>query len=615
MKPSLEGFWHGFISAIGSHQFFFILQATSRKALIVLISFLIMALDDIGLNSLVGMNHVTELLYDLDKFKNFLKDFHNKKMDSDVFRGYLFLIKTVQRCILESSLYLDFLDFEKDLTWEFAISYTTIDKVTSTCEMARFFRNLYLIFRKCWKSKDESELKGSINNARSVISLINNIFTNDLVVSGENIKLEELVKRVTMEIVFVYLNDLQRGTPNGYSCHLLDNDIPGNINDNFEGYKLGLQYLWFVLLGDDFSKSCVFKMYESKNWSELDFYFGLLQDELIDSLRAKAKKSFLSEDLFLLHTTPRTSLFSSFLVDTKLPKLSKKEALEEQLWWQRVTTSYPSGIFTQTASFAITLTGLLNLGFLGPKGKLPVIRFRHTESKEHNHNRYSYAVYLGSKIGWYNPSGWVLFVDCGTDFSGRVGYEYAQAESVIKENEKKILLKEIVIGMDELLEILGITSWFEKEKLTKKIGDLNSILIYDTGLLLESLAYAYLQRKGYIIKHWRFPIDDKEIDLVVEKDGITYLVECQNTMHRNEEKVREFIDEIKNKLDYLGEVDKGVILFSSTEYELFYIENRLKEHLGELKVISVSSKDLIRTLPIQGKEANYLLNRLVGQFP
>jgi len=331
----------------------------------------------------------------------------------------------------------------------------------------------------------------------------------------------------------------------------------------FEGFKLGVSYLWNCLLGSEATKfSFVSALLNARSWNEFyDFY------PAVNNFLKKEEEKLLT----ISFSAPRRPTFKS-LAEIPRPKSGKSLTLMDRLdeRFERFEVRIVSEMYT-----AKVATGLWEviLGALEFRNEdVRMIRFIHPERS--GGNTYSYAVFIYAPIRMGDESEWWLFFDFCDDYSDRGESAFIPIEALIA-NNKRIHVTNFAINPMDLLRYVQTYPDFSKSIMDPLMRDFNNLstlsglrimlatneaeLGATKGFMLELLATNLLMRMGYSTK-WRFKKSfiGKEIDILAlgtnqQKESEVIIVECSTILslklaHEVHEKValvQSRLDEIK----------------------------------------------------------------------
>jgi len=562
------------------------------------------------IDSILALLNILKTTTNISELEKWLRKYHNKVLDKTFLSGYKFFLNTVIRCLI-GQIEADYsLGLKKDYTFLSAIFKSIpIKDIPNTCEKIIFIKNIWKSMRTLRKAGNWDDLKKSINKIRPLLKLFENIYRNSSLLI--KMKKSDALKLITQYYTLIFLNDTSRNIPKGY---ISVSTIPSSETSKpferyskqyFEGYTLTLEFLWFKLLGKEkFEKtsikdlhraydmykekvteeikfeSSIFKedkkleeeMLKYKEWMALHYFFSEINEKIIKPQEEKIKKNLSFEQLFLIKTINK-KFFQEFLGKADEPVYMRKKKREEikkwldykLLWYDLEVLSSTGRIFSGVPAFLSVLIGLGNIS----KDKVLVKIFKHPE-KDVKGFRYSYGILVPSfgTSGLTDYSGWLIFFDCASDFSGFGGSLYLYAKTFIEllEKEGRIDIEEIEVEMETFKEYIkekAATSIFDVIKIKNPLGDVVPILdIYEIekqkdefinsikGILFELLVllWLYENKKEKFEKIYHNEDFEKgEIDIycISKKENKVFLFECTIAIH--EDHIERRINKIKDK--------------------------------------------------------------------
>jgi hypothetical protein len=483
--------------------------------------------------------------------------------NANTFNGFVFMVKTISRCFLDQIGISWSLNLQEDFTLSRAKNRgVPLNKIKNTCEKTIFLKNAHKILKKWWKAGNETELGLQYELIKkSLLIPIQNILEKNVTIKREYEKFgkEEILRRLAIDYMLVYLMDARRGFPMGYFFSLLPTNLSRKyLSGVFEGYKFSLMFLLNQLIKRRVKKEKAFfsELVTLKNWRELDSKYRVFQNIFVTPLEKEFSLGFGLEEYFEITKAIDPKSFDETLFKkSKTSSLSLEEDLQQALFWYPVQAMKGSYVFNGVATFSSLLSGTVTLKRLfGNNEKSYVARFVHPQQ---NGNDYSYGILIEAFGTLADYSGWIIFYDCAADYSGFSGSEYRYAESIIERYNKlgsieiieyrinsKAFLNYLTVFSAELTEayhpfISKIPTNGEVKKHRKILENISLASIVRKkdrdlsiarGILLELVAYYYFKEKSQLI-HWRYTnpeiIEDREIDLVfVDFSSTLTLVSC-----------------------------------------------------------------------------------------
>jgi hypothetical protein len=521
-----------------------------------------------------------QIILNVDGFRKWLAQHHQMKDDFEVFEGYRFMLKTLIGTLIESINSNSSFNLKEDFVFHRAMRYADvkIDKLPITCEKAIFIKNLYEMAKPLWKSQtwDETERNGDIFS-KSCLSIFDTIFEHYIEVSDE-VQLDKrtVLYRLSCFYTMTHLTDTQRGTPNGYIASIFTtiewpedfDDIPEQ--DYFEnlseedltyskkvlfGYKYALQYIWFSLLEKEIYEKTVSDMHQVKDWARPDFieidenghltetknkkdfldgYYSIVNEHIVSPMMHDLKVHSIFLDLLKIDRMIPKETFSILLSrKPKNPIISEKEALNAKLFWYPAEVLEGKHVFNGVPAFIAILSGLVeSRRMLKITQKVFVARFKHPEHPD-GYN-YSYGILIEAVSNFLSDySGWLIFYDCATDYSGFGGYEQSVAETFFSFYKKQNIIEEIevVIQKEIFLKYLEgkvITSHLKAvTKLENELKNVGSKFAESKGLLLELLLHYILSYGENERIEWNYKNGDVQMDLFTKKGNMISFYECK----------------------------------------------------------------------------------------
>ena len=415
------------------------------------------------IDDILAALNILRIATNTSEFESWLKTYHNKNIDKTLAEGYKFFIVSTIRLLI-NLIELDYsLGLEEDFIFFRArFKGVPIEDIPNTSEKTVIIKNIWVLSRCLRKAKNWDEIKMSITSLDPLIRLLEELYK----FAKPTIRIDKdlALKIATKFYAFVYLNDARSGVPLGYisPATIGTNLSPKYLQSVFKGYVLTLQYLWFKLLGEnDFRKFCVKDLHKitdtnsesyegdigkvNREWLILDSFFGKIRKEIVEPLENDFGLALGLEPLLVIEAIDK-SILKPLLSKKALrePDYFKRKTIDDikkwldykLLWYGVEVLSSTGSIFSGVPAFLSILIGLVNLR----SEKVLVRIFRHPKGK--NMNSYSYGILIPAygSIGITDYSGWLIFFDSATDYSGFGGHLYRQAKRYIDRFREKTLL-------------------------------------------------------------------------------------------------------------------------------------------------------------------------------
>ena len=496
------------------------------------------------------------------------------------FRGYRLLVRRLLDSYLDDLQGDSFLGLTEDkkTVRAFFVGLPP-DKIPPTSEKANLLKNLRTELQKIATSKDYGMLRTNLESLdRLFMSPLGKIFEINVEVEAKlssRIEKGMLLDYVGADFLWLHAQDIDRIVPLRSSEfeeeELADPRVSSwrkKLDYDFEGYKLGLAFLWQKLLPEK-STEYVPRLRKAKTWEELSEISNGMRDILFEIDKETGQDSLLAV-LFTKKGVPEKTLFTQVIHTAPAPELSLHEKIEETLLWYQfdIIDSARSKIFTGSSTFTSLLRGeVAERRDHDIKDKLEVIRFKHPAAPG-DVPTFSYGLLMERFGSISDFSGWLLFMEVGGDYAGLGGTEYYRTEQYLKVLGKYVNVTELEISLRDLRtffldkikqkrkDVLD-TSMTETEAMRFKLDDLNTRMSKALGRLLEFVARSFYEEQGYDDVRIRFMdaqiLPNKyEIDVLaiskLKREAV--VIECSTNVPIDN--IDDFITEINIKTDSLA---------------------------------------------------------------
>ncbi|MDV0446519.1 hypothetical protein MsAg5_03610 [Methanosarcinaceae archaeon Ag5] len=449
------------------------------------------------MNVIFGAINSIVILADIEKFKSWLMEEHHispTDFENNLFIGYRYSIETLIRTLMWWVESENSFGFEED-EYCYRAHYVgiNIEKIPNTCDKTKVLKKIYFELKKIENTTNSLQFEKQVKNLqKSILDPFLHIFKNDVKAFNKlNLKKREALRYSSMYVTYIFLNDTQYMEPRGFYVSILNND-KRDQKSLLEGYKYSIQYLWTKLLGEIYKETSINQIHLTKVWAQsfdsyldqkdtlvkeisFDSYFGIIKREVVEKhIENKMKDIF--DPVFLLKKKGPDKQILKRLISNSLPdiELTTQEKVDQlTLWYDKIEmlTSSKLDTFNGVNTFIQLLLGAVEIKKLqGVEEKVYVRKFVHPNMiiknngivKQDQGNDYSYGILIDT-FGSFGTdySGWVIFYDCCTDYSGFGGTEHENAEGIIRLRENEINLDRLTIDKNELYDIFS-------EKITKR---------------------------------------------------------------------------------------------------------------------------------------------------
>lgn len=602
--------------------------------------------------------YILETISDFKELQKWLKKYNKVENVDDLLKGYkLFFEINIWYLIDSIKSSENPLNLAADRVLRSAYHNTHLEDIPNTCEQTILIKRIYSLERKVRKARDVTELLESLNEFKSLYLLFNEIYKENAISIGEiyhnheidgSIGKRKALKFSCIEYLWIFFNDTLWGYPKGYNIfppnYLKHSQDKKYLRLAFKGYIYTLQYTWFKVIGEKwYAKTSLNKLdsiiklqaeqlEEHKavpEWRELDRFFEIIREEVIRKQKPMPMMMNPESDLLLLDKYNK-----NLLKDLLNPKnienpaylnLSDKTSLYKQLDYTLLWTDvHIVDTFSELDKFVLILAGMVKRRHEDTENKIEMRIFKHPEA---NGNSYSFGILAEA---YYKP-GWVIVLDCGTDYSGHGGGVLDEATKLINENYEKgyVNKSELVVDLKIFREYLmekfansllwematdtqfdGINVLLKRSQVRNKIKDFTSDL---KGKFFEYLYFKWLvESRNYQSVNCDIWYNGEQIDNLGKIGDDIHIFECKLSMHS--ESVKMIVKQIRQKLNALKgyENSKDVI-----PYVVFYkkISTGCKNAFENNKINVVDNfESTLRTAEIFDNIRNSISNILESEF-
>lgn len=562
-----------------------IIEKESREEIMKSVS---RSFDDIA-----GIINIISISIKHESFKDWLKEYHDIQNTNNYFQGYTYFLETCYRSLIGNIINNKSMDLNEDFIFGRAThAGIDIEDIPQSCEKAILVKNMWENFTPIRKAKDWKQFENGLTNIKEIVFLFNKII-REYTSTNQDVNEEEIKKALSIIQLHLYFHDFDRAKkPYGHILGVVleHTDTIERMEDIYLGFVYTLQYVWYQLLEDEFNDSVLSelhiihkkrendavkrlqekpgltdsitkgkdtgkkkgknedKIFKLKNWFALDTLFGEVRNNIVKPKEEKYNLTYPFTCAFEKNKQIEKNVISDLLVkrEENEPnylnpesdvKLLKKK-LNFYLFWDKVQILDTGKIldFNGTTAFFKMLNGCVSIKQNADVDKkIPVRIFKHPDYL-HNGEKwydYSFGIYIEPYDQSSGDSGWTIFYDCATDYSGHGSTLYKKAESAYSyfEENNEIKVKEMEIDKDVFKEVLkskSVNSVFDTIKsptpmgpkteidITKIKEELNQFIGDTKGKLFEYLFYRWFIESE--LENYGIENPDKSIKSINEKD-------------------------------------------------------------------------------------------------
>ncbi|MHB1868020.1 MAG: hypothetical protein ACYCPP_03645 [Nitrososphaerales archaeon] len=485
----------------------------------------------------LGIPFLLSILVDVEAFGNYLKRIKVSKNDK-LSLGYSFLIASIIERLIDAVLFdpLLFGVKQNKLVQRSHQKDVPYSEFPDKSNIGKMILNLSNLYRGLLPVRTFSGLRSSVKPIREFLvpELVqwgkNFEFHNR---HGEKIPFVQAQRDLSAIFLLYNMHDvkyvkvaLNHTFHRGKRYEPQFHELPVTISSQrfFDGFKLGLMYLWQTLLGEEAKSGFMTEVLGAKDWNEYYLAFPVVKAQVVEQAERRVDElAYAVSHRQAFHWLKRTPSKDGRRRTDFMDKLDEAFAkYEVRIVSEKYTAKVASGLI---------------MALLGAMEFYPdstrVIKLIHSESK--GRNRYSYAVFINVPIALGDESEWWLFFDFCDDYSPRGLSAFRPIESFIQAHLARLKISTIRIKAGQLLVYVQTYPDFSKSIMDPMMREFNNLgtlsglrllLVGDRmeksfakGIILELLTYSLLTRLGYNAR-WRFKqaILGKEIDVLAFRE-------------------------------------------------------------------------------------------------
>jgi len=544
------------------------------------------------------------ILSDSKKYQKWLSEFHNIEQHQEFLEGYKYIQTVSYMYLINNLISFDPFNLKDDeIITRAEFMGKNINDIPNSCEKTTVLKNIWKQSKRIRQAKSFEEIQNA--ETPKIVKIYESLREKNIV-ANKQISKEESILAITKFNAYLLLVDTSFGMPRATrwaSIFEIEESLT-YLETVFNGYRYALEYLWFCLLGpEEFQRSFLRDLHRSdkihfkddsktisiklgKNvenstveeyeepeedrirreewdrvhgkWRTIDQFFGKMRSEMIHPLERKTgslggfDKGFVrlenfSKDQFeeLITEEPEDAPYM-----IKDDEESLKERIKSDFLWYPISVLNSAKTFTFNGSFSFVamLRGLVSiLREQDNAAKVTVHVIKHPAYKVENGHDYSFGIRVGVGGFFSDSSGWLIFHDCATDYSGSGGQYLKMCMDEIEKHKQQdaVEIKEQIINsqlFEKFLADEGISMDYEKSR--KVFEKMNESYSKIKGKLLEYLVYKWINSKEqFEIVYCDYIVKEEQIDCFCKSGNQIEHFECKMQVH----KIQETIDQIKRK--------------------------------------------------------------------
>lgn len=523
--------------------------------------------------------NLLKIISNIDRFRKWIAEYHQIENDSHLIEGYNFFVEVVTNDLIESFCLSSALDLEEDLIYSRArFVGVYIDDIPNTCEKTVFIKNIWNKLRLIEGLSSWRKIKNYWESTDDLFLTFDYIYS-EFTIATRNPDKDFALRAASMFYAYIFLNDTNRGKPHTYPSPILKNNLTHELLDkSYIGYVFCLQYVWYVLLGEEgFENSSLKSLHEAFDkyshkivkkhpifpfineqfderkstslikWKSLDCFFSIIKSEIIEPLERKLGDNFYRDGLIinssfgrsnLSHLLSTNNIKNPDYIDDDTSSELKIKRFDYYFLWERFFKIDCNHIVLDGATpFIDLLIGAVGKNqYFNNEDKIELLRIKHPAIGKSKFD-YTYAILIESYSNISDYSVWYVFFDCATDYSGFGGSIHHNIELFLEkyEKEKVINVREITIEKDFFEKYIdqGILSTISRIR-----NEAEGIFENAKGTPLESIAYKVNKE----IKQWNIGSQD---NLRTNIDDLVFVLKSNIPRNPENEIIFEKIKEIE----------------------------------------------------------------------
>lgn len=225
--------------------------------------------------------NILKIVSDTQKFREWLRSYHETSNDNELFQGYKFFIITSIKLVLNSISLDSHFGIENDFVYRRAeFTGAPIEDLPNSCDKIILLKNIWSLCDDIQISRNWININKAIGNLEQLYTTMNKLYDYSAA-TDSNYQKDYVLNIQTIFYTYIYLNDTSRGLPLAslFPVIIIPHVKKEHFTNAFTGYVYTLQYLWYNLLGpEEFENRCTANMHKTnqvtpKKWSIIRRYF------------------------------------------------------------------------------------------------------------------------------------------------------------------------------------------------------------------------------------------------------------------------------------------------------------------------------------------------------
>jgi hypothetical protein len=197
--------------------------------------------------------NLLKIVYDLNNFRKWIKDYHSIDNDEDLLPGYRLFVILLLKDLLDSIEWDSGLKLKEDFIYNRAdFKGVPLEDLPNSCEKTIILKNIWALSNNIYTSKNWSRLQSGLKDIQKLFPIFDYIYDNCILTDGQYDK-SNILNALTQDHLLIKYHDTHRGFPLARldSPVIIPHIRKGYINDAFKGYVYTLQYVWYTLYSEE----------------------------------------------------------------------------------------------------------------------------------------------------------------------------------------------------------------------------------------------------------------------------------------------------------------------------------------------------------------------------
>ncbi|MEA5037625.1 hypothetical protein SDC9_25334 [bioreactor metagenome] len=586
-----------------------------------------------GVNKVYGAIGCYDILSDARAFTSWIEKKYPDINIHELFPGYSYCIDLIVGLFARGIHEDETFGLTSDIGFDRPVfDGSPPEKMDLNCEKARLLYILSCDVKKIKSSENFSKSRHPLNDLkRNVLDIFANHLKENAYSNLPNPKNELYSYLIKGSVWSYFSNIVGSGIPGAEDItplhsskeedviiegtqeweEYINSDDYGATDILIRGYCYSLEYLIDQLFPNLLNEECLNYLHNIEKWNKINYIYSYLDNQIFSSLDKIHEKYWYLKPFKNDKKLAKKSLSTILDKSIEHPKISLKEQLDQIfLWYEVGFLDASAGPFSGMITLRTLLTGAVTIRKQMKNPEPVQVRiFKHQCCDGYD---YSYAILMEGYGYAMDSSGWIVFFDTDTDYSG-TGSQYHQLIdndiqryteylNVVSFEVKKERFEDYVMGIDVATQnghSVTVIKRQDKEiergkqkvrEIQKRMEKTNDVIHSARGLIMELLTYYDLSRNLDTSKNldWNIAQNKHEIDITyMRNDDTAIFGECKvsaETINLDEE-MKDLVDKMKNCKPNVGNKIGHFFFFDKLSEKKIANFNELKQNYSQGDVI------------------------------